>query len=95
MIKIFLRSGDTKMQEIQKILQEMVITHQIILLSEQQKGISENSNWQELPVLEDSGTIIQGQQNILNYLEKLPSFKKEWDKFQSDSCYCDAEGNIE
>ncbi|OGB69041.1 MAG: hypothetical protein A2Y94_11430 [Caldithrix sp. RBG_13_44_9] len=94
MIKIFLRSGDTKMQEIQKILQEMVITHQIILLSDQQNSISENSNWQELPALEDSGTIIQGQQNILNYLEQLQSFKKEWDKFQSDSCYCDAEGNI-
>ena len=49
----------------------------------------------QLPVLKDDATIIQGEKAILDYLEELADFKAEWEKFQSDSCYCGEDGEIE
>jgi hypothetical protein len=49
----------------------------------------------EPPILVDGKQVVQGSKNILTYLEKLESFKEEWDMFQSDSCYCRDDGEIE
>jgi hypothetical protein len=48
-----------------------------------------------LPVMADGDEIIQGLDRIFHHLEELENFKAERDKFQSDACYCDDEGNIE
>jgi hypothetical protein len=49
----------------------------------------------DLPFVLDEGRVIKGEKEIYRYLEDIGEFKKKWDKFQSDACYCDEEGNIE
>ncbi len=48
-----------------------------------------------LPALVDGDTVVCGEENILAYLEELARFKAEWDRFQSDSCYCGPDGEVE
>jgi hypothetical protein len=48
-----------------------------------------------LPGLRDDDRIVCGKEDVLNYLEDLGGFLEEWQKFQSDSCYCDVNGNVE
>jgi glutaredoxin len=45
----------------------------------------------KLPLLVDEGSIIQGSDKILDHLEQLADFKKQWYKYQSDACYCSEE----
>jgi len=82
-------------QSIQDTLEEMVLAHKVVMI---EKG---EESWQKLPegtkppVLVDEKETIQGSKNIVEHLEKLEKFKALWEKFQSDACYCDEEGNIE
>ncbi len=46
------------------------------------------------PALADDGQLYCGVTEIARHLERLRQFKAEWDKFQSDACYCDDEGNV-
>ena len=50
---------------------------------------------EEAPLIIDEGKIIKGEEEIYRYLDEMREFKKKWDKFQSDACYCDDEGKIE
>lgn len=45
------------------------------------------------PALADDGELYCGVTETARHLERLRQFKAEWDKFQSDACYCDDEGN--
>ncbi len=47
------------------------------------------------PVVWDDQRTYVGKNAILGFLEEMAQFKQEWDKFQSDTCYCDDEGEIE
>ena len=47
------------------------------------------------PALVDGREIIQGHGTVLAHLDKLKGVKALWDKYQSDACYCDDEGNVE
>jgi len=73
----------------------MVVAHRVIDVADGKnlpKGIRETD---QFPVLKDNGKMVQGEKEILRYLEEYKKLKDEWDKFQSDACYCDDEGNIE
>jgi len=48
-----------------------------------------------LPGLRDDDKIVCGKEDVLHYLEELGGFLEEWQKFQSDACYCDENGNVE
>lgn len=82
-------------QSIQETLEEMVLAHRVVIV---EKG---EDSWEQLPggvtppVLVDDKETIQGSKNIVKRLEKLEKFKALWEKFQSDACYCDEEGNVE
>jgi glutathione S-transferase len=92
----FYRTGDCKWcGSIQDALEEMVLAHEVILVNKGEKlpeGLPEGS---KPPVLLDDKEVIQGSDNILKHLEKLKKFKALWEKFQTDACYCDEEGNVE
>lgn len=47
------------------------------------------------PILVDDDRVIQGNKNIIAYLEELEWFRELWSKFQSNACYCDENGRIE
>jgi hypothetical protein len=43
----------------------------------------------EPPVLIDDEKVIQGNDDVLAYIEHLRAFKEDWLKYQSDVCYAD------
>ncbi len=95
MIYLFKKSNCVESQNIQNTLKELVLSHEVINIDQNPdrlNGIPQDANF---PVLQDGKKIIQGKNDILNYLEELEKIKAEWDKFQSDSCYCDDDGEIE
>jgi hypothetical protein len=47
------------------------------------------------PALVDDDTVVRGRKKIFAHLEMLELFLGEWSKFQTDACYCDADGNVE
>lgn len=95
MIKFYITKNCPECTEIGELLLEMNIAHEVIKVDIDtllDPGISDNYN---LPFLIDGADTIQGTKNIKDHLEELGLFKAQWDKFQSDSCYCDEEGEIE
>ena len=85
MITFFRTESCKGCREIQEAMQRISLAHKAVMVSKGQKA----------PVLEDNGERIEGHDKIIAHLRKLEEFKKEWDKFQSDACYCDEEGNAE
>ena len=76
-------------QSIQAVLENLSLAHKVVIISDKNKlphGLPPNTKF---PALVDNGEIVQGNRNIVTHMEKLEGFKKEWDKFQSDACYCD------
>jgi hypothetical protein len=73
----------------------MVISFEIIKHDTPEDIINLYGQLHRIPLLVTRAQYIEGEKNILEYLEDLRKFKAEWDKFQSDSCYCDEDGNIE
>jgi hypothetical protein len=43
----------------------------------------------------DDDRLIRGRENIESYLEELAAYLEEWQKFQSDACYCSIHGEVE
>jgi hypothetical protein len=95
MIQIFLSKNDNLNSTIKDIVDEMVIRCEIVRLDPSNSFIFISGQRYQIPLLMDSKKHIEGEKNIVAYLEELHKFKEEWDKFQSDSCYCDDDGNIE
>ncbi|RMH74673.1 MAG: hypothetical protein D6681_22840 [Calditrichaeota bacterium] len=80
-------------KRIQEILEEMVIAHRVV--SGASGGDSQTSSVAvSPPAIVEGNTVVQGHREILRYLEALEQFKAEWDKFQSDACYCGDDGEI-
>lgn len=95
MIQIFLSENDNYKNTIQDIIDDMVITCEIVKLDASERFLELSGKKYQIPLLVDKAKYIEGEANIVAYLDKLRKFKAEWDKFQSDSCYCDDDGNIE
>lgn len=47
------------------------------------------------PLLQDNEEIFQGHEAINEHFEDLEDFVSLWQKFQTDACYCDEQGNPE
>ena len=43
----------------------------------------------EPPVLVDDEKVIQGDDDVLAYIEHLRAFEADWLKYQTDACYTD------
>jgi hypothetical protein len=48
-----------------------------------------------LPAVVDDGRVIQGLEDIEEYIDEFSQYLDEWQKFQSDACYCDEQGEVE
>lgn len=95
MIQIYLPENDNLKSTIQDVIDDMVMTCEFVKHDSSESFISLSGQMYRIPLLVDSAKYIEGEKNILAYLEDLRKFKAEWDKFQNDSCYCDDDGNIE
>jgi glutaredoxin len=89
MITFFRTSNCPSCEAIQDVLDDMGMAHKVVVLP--QGGIPEESmpDAAKPPVLVDDDKVIQGNENIIAYLEELKGFKELWYKYQSDVCYCD------
>lgn len=95
MISFYRHSTCPECDQIQAALEEMVLAHKVIPWEEQASGKGIPGTDLEPPVLVDGDEIYRGSDEILSHLKTLRCFKEEWDKFQSDSCYCGDDGEIE
>lgn len=77
--------------QIQEKLQELVLAHQVIFVADSLRLVEGTAP----PLLRDGEKTFQGKPAILAHLEALENFKAQWDKYQSDSCYCGEDGSPE
>ncbi|RMG65355.1 MAG: hypothetical protein D6715_08615 [Calditrichaeota bacterium] len=95
MITVFVDSKAGAGESIREKLNEMVLAHRWQAVEDPAELNLSLPAEARLPVLVDDETVVWGEANILAYLEKVAAFKAEWDKFQSDSCYCGPDGEVE
>ena len=88
MIKVYLKKNNVESKDILDGLKELVVAHEVEYLENTGKKF-------DLPAIIDDNRVIQGKRNIMQYLEELSEFLDEWQKYQSDACYCDSDGNVE
>lgn len=91
MLQFYRHQECAECEQIQEKLRELVLAHRVILVAHP----SQLPRGGRPPLLIDGSNICQGKQAILAYLKALESFKTQWDKYQSDACYCDEDGNPE
>lgn len=88
MIKLYRPSDCPACADIEAVLQELVVAHQVITV-EEDKLRNDLSSEVVLPAIKDNGQIISGSAAISAYLKELEKFVADWRRFQSDSCYTD------
>lgn len=91
MIKLYRPSDCPACADIEAALQELVVAHQIITV-EEDRPQNEFGPEIALPAIHDNGQIISGPAAISAYLKELEKFVADWQRFQSDSCYIDGNG---
>lgn len=77
--------------DIETTLKELVVAHKVITVEAGQVTAELNGNV-ALPAIKENGQIISGPASIAAYLKDLEKFVANWQRFQSDSCYIDDEG---
>ncbi len=93
MITFFATRDCLACQTIRETLEEMTLAHKVVVKDGPgDEGMREDT---DTPVLVDDHDTVRGHQGILTHLERLGRFKAAWERFQSDACYCDEEGDIE
>ena len=85
MITAYISAEDPDSADIAERLRELVVAHTIVYRDGNPAP----------PVLADDDTLVRGKRDILAHLDRLELFLGEWSRFQSDACYCDANGNVE
>ncbi len=95
MICLYFKNQTPQVTEIIEKLTEMSLAFEVKASLPASQPLPSGSLPEDFVLLDDNGEIVSGYEAILKHLEGLEAFKREWDKFQSDSCYCDEEGNIE
>jgi glutaredoxin len=94
MLKFYRTSDCPRCGHIQDALEKLNIVHEVIQ-TEKAESIEGLPQGMKLPVLVDEEKLFEGSEAILRHLEELEEFKTEWYKFQSDSCYCNDQGEVE
>lgn len=95
MLCLYVSGECTECGEIQDRLEKLSLAHQVAPIGSVETGHDVPSGKARAPLLRDGEKFYQGKAAILSHLEELEKFKQTWDKFQSDACYCDDQGNTE
>ncbi|RMG35644.1 MAG: hypothetical protein D6732_09145 [Methanobacteriota archaeon] len=95
MLYLFPHEHCKECEEIRSRLKQLVLAHRVIQPGQAIEKVLEIHGDISPPVLIEGDKVIRGERAILKFLEELGKFKEEWDKFQSDSCYCGDNGEIE
>lgn len=95
MIEVLYTEETPELRELLENLQRMSLAYNLVRLSEDDEGALRKLASGSWPVIRDGEKLVRGRNEIRTFLEELERFKQEWDKFQSDSCYCDENGEVE
>jgi hypothetical protein len=90
MLTLYLERDTTVSKEILSEVKELAVAHRIVYLDSHDK-----QQVNRAPMICDDEKEIKGIENIFEYFETLKDYLVEWQKFQSDACYCDASGKVE
>ncbi len=91
MIELYQLANSAAGMEIEEALKELVLAHQVITVKSGETFVDLPANT-PLPALKDEGKIITGQDELKTHLRYLEQVAEDWRRFQSDSCYIDADG---
>jgi hypothetical protein len=95
MIILHLHRNKYDSDEIIEQLKDIAISYQVVYVDEKGTDSSLIFKYADPPQLIDDDRVVQGKHEILRYIDTLKDFIEEWQKFQSDACYCDEEGNVD
>jgi glutaredoxin len=78
---------------IEETLKDLVIAHKVIVVEPgQESNVLRRDTL--LPAIKDNDRVISGQTAIAAYLRELEKFVAAWQRFQSDACYIDDDGEV-
>jgi hypothetical protein len=89
MISLYCEHGHDQCQRIKEKLDDLALEFHYIEVDVERAGDVE-----QLPLLVDDGRKFTGLGEIETHIDELTRLAADWRKFQSDSCYCDDQGNV-
>lgn len=93
MITLYRHPEDAWADEIQDLLDDMVIAYETETVPpEANQGLPEGVS--ALPALRDDDEVLTDKTAIRERLDALEQLMADWDRFQSDACYLDEDGNV-
>ncbi len=94
MLYLYHRKNSADADEIRERLEDMVAAHQVEAVGSPEELPKFIGSMEDLPAMKDGSRIVTGRKKILKHLEEFELLKLEWDKFQSDACYCGDDGEV-
>lgn len=81
--------------EVQGALEAIVIQHDVVIVdsADDLPGVGAVS-MQDLPALVDDGVVYASEAGLQRHVEELRQLMGVWDRFQSDACYIDDDGQL-
>ncbi|PLX84911.1 MAG: hypothetical protein C0617_06080 [Desulfuromonas sp.] len=88
MITFYHSRGCPRCAAIREGLETLCLAHRVVGVGggEAAEGLPDGIR---PPVLLDGREVVRGHRAIRDRLDSLEAIKAEWDKYQSDACYCD------
>lgn len=95
MITLYRPASENKLaDETAAALQDLVVEHQVITLSDAENDENETrpaplTGDTPLPAVVEKDRVFAGAENIKRYLDDLSELLYQWRTFQGDACYVD------
>lgn len=81
-------------QDICEALSEMSLAHEVVLVSDKLPKQIEDHPISSLPAIIEGRKTAAGLPAVKQHIKEIRKFKADWDRFQSDSCYCGDDGEV-
>ena len=93
MIELYRAANDAESDRVEEALRDLVVAHRVITCTPEQ-ATSQLGGDVTLPALREDEQIAHGPEEIARFLEQTRTTLEGWNKFQTDACYLDDEGNV-
>jgi hypothetical protein len=88
MITLYLLKNDEQSEHVCELFRDLAVSHRVVYKPSLPSRL-------RLPAVVDDDRILQGREEIEAYVEELTLYLAEWQKFQSDACYCNRDGEVD
>ena len=89
MIKLYREDSDLRADTIEAELRELVLGYDCVVINE--KEAAQLFDDATLPVITNNERTVSGD-DIPAYIKELKQLMRDWQRFQSDACYVDEDG---